>query len=114
MERGKIRRQRRRFEELLPRYEAAITECNAGTHDITCGAANSYGEVDLTPHQRNTNEVNLAPRTALIEELEVAEGSGEGSGDGEAEEEPAEEEKGTEEEKRAEEEKPAEEEAPPA
>ena len=27
---GKIRRQRRRFEELLPRYEAAITGCGAG------------------------------------------------------------------------------------
>jgi hypothetical protein len=31
--------------------------------------------------QRNTNEINTAPRTALVEELEVAEGSGEGSGE---------------------------------
>ena len=43
--------------------------------------------MDLNPHQR-TAEISLAPRTALIEELEVAEGSGdEGSG----EESPAEE-----------------------
>lgn len=90
------------MEELLPRYESAITECKAGSRDITCGAANSYGEVDLTPHQRNTNEINLAPRTALVEELEVAEGSGEGSGDGEAGEQPAEEEKPAEEETPAE------------
>jgi hypothetical protein len=42
-----------------------------GPHDTTCGAANSYGEIDLTPLKRDSSEINTAPRTALIEEVEI-------------------------------------------
>ncbi len=87
IEKGKIVRQRRRLEELLPKYEVAIKGCTSGTQDLECGLANSYGEVDLSPNQRVASEINTQPRTALIEESEVVE---EGSGEEESTEVPSE------------------------